>query len=110
MEDHDAIEWNIKSVPHDEQTQLERFWERYRLVPPPTYGHRASIGYHLRRLILDWAENWTRLSLYQRWRSATGQSLDGTNHVTEQVIGQSTKERYRTMRGCKRDQSILNVS
>jgi hypothetical protein len=38
------------------------------------------------------------------------QKLDGTNNVTEQVIGQSVKERYRTMRGYKRDQSILNVS
>jgi hypothetical protein len=30
--------------------------------------------------------------------------------VTEQIIGQRVKERYRTMRGYKRTPSILNVS
>jgi hypothetical protein len=66
--------------------------------------------YRFRRLVLDWAENWTRLSLYQRWRGEQGERLDGTNNVTEQIIGQCVKERYRTMRGYKRDASILNVS
>jgi hypothetical protein len=36
--------------------------------------------------------------------------LDGTNNVTEQIIGQRIKERYRTMRGCKRKESILIVT
>ncbi len=36
--------------------------------------------------------------------------FDGTNNVTEQVIGQCVKERYRTIRGYKRNASILNVS
>lgn len=110
LEDLDTVEWIIKSVPADGRVQLEHLWERYRLAPPPTYGHRASMWYRLRRLTLDWAENWSRLSLFQGWRSPTHQKLDGTNNVTEQVIGQSVKERYRTMRGYKRDQSILNVS
>ncbi len=71
----------------------------------------------MRRLTLDWSENWSRLALYQSWRSEPHEKLDGTNNVTEQVIGQSVKERYRTMRGYptgslwdKREQSILNVS
>ncbi len=110
LEDLDTVEWIIKSVPADGQRQLEQLWERYRLAPPPTYGHRASMWYRLRRLTLDWTEHWARLSLFQGWRSAMKQKLDGTNNVTEQVIGQSVKERYRTMRGYKRDQSILNVS
>jgi transposase-like protein len=110
LDDLDTVEWIIKSVPHDGQAQLEQLWERYRLAPPPTYGHRASMWYRLRRLTLDWAENWARLSLFQTWRSRTNRKLDGTNNVTEQVIGQNVKERYRTMRGYKRDQSILNVS
>lgn len=66
--------------------------------------------YRFRRLVWDWYENWSRLSLYQRWRGGQGEELDGTNNVTEQVIGQCVKERYRTMRGYKRDDSILNVS
>jgi transposase-like protein len=110
LEDLATVEWIVKSVPADGRHQLEALWERYRLCPPPTYGHRASMWYRLRRLTLDWAENWARLSLYQRWRSRAQHSLDGTNNVTEQVIGHSVKERYRTMRGYKRDESILNVS
>ncbi len=110
LEDLDTVEWIIKSVPADGQRQLEQLWERYRLAPPPTYGHRASMWYRWRRLTLDGAEHWARLSLFQVWRSATKQKLDGTNNVTEHVIGQSVKERYRTMRGYKRDQSTLNVS
>lgn len=35
---------------------------------------------------------------------------DGTNNLTEQIIGQSVRERYRTMRGYKRGAAILNVS
>ena len=66
--------------------------------------------YRFRRLVGDWYENWSRLALYQRWRGEHGEKLDGTNNVTEQVIGQCVKERYRTMRGYKRDESILNVS
>lgn len=110
LEDLASVEWIVKSVPSDGRQQLEQLWERYRLCPPPTYGHRASMWYRLRRLTLDWTENWARLSLYQRWRNPAKQGLDGTNNVTEQVIGHSVKERYRTMRGYKRDESILNVS
>ncbi len=61
-------------------------------------------------MTLDWSENWSRLALYQSWRGEQKEKLDGTNNVTEQVIGQDVKERYRTMRGYKREQSILNVS
>ena len=66
--------------------------------------------YRFRRLVTDWHENWSRLSLYHQWRGKHGEKLDGTNNVTEQVIGQCVKERYRPMRGYKRDASILNVS
>jgi transposase-like protein len=64
----------------------------------------------MRRLTLDWSENWARLALYRTWRGEKEAKLDGTNNVTEQVIGQAVKERYRTMRGYKRNESILNVS
>jgi hypothetical protein len=35
--------------------------------------------------------------------------VNETNNATEQVIGWSIKERYRTMRGYKREESIINV-
>ena len=66
--------------------------------------------YRMRLATLDWSENWSRLARFQTWRGTHGESLDGTNNVTEQVIGQRVKERYRTMRGYQRDESILNVS
>ncbi len=50
------------------------------------------------------------MAFYRTWRSAKNEKLDGTNNVTEQVIGQSVTERYRTMRGYKRQESIRNVS
>ncbi len=48
--------------------------------------------------------------MYLRRRDEKRARLDGTNNVTEQVIGQAVKERYRTVRGDKRDESILNVN
>lgn len=35
--------------------------------------------------------------------------LDGTNNASERLIGWHIKERYRTMRGYKRTESIRNV-
>ena len=36
--------------------------------------------------------------------------VDGTNNGCERAIGWWDKERYRTMRGYKRPQSVVNVS
>jgi transposase-like protein len=110
LEDLSTVESIICGVPFDGQSQLEQLVAHYQYAPAPPQGHKASMWYRFRRLVLDWSENWARLSLYQRWRGEKGERLDGTNNVTEQVIGQCVKERYRTMRGYKRDQSILHVS
>lgn len=110
LEDVQSVESILTELPANGQAQLERLVERYQNAPPPTQGHKASMWYRFRRLVLDWHENWSRLTLFQRWRGEHGERLDGTNNATEQVIGQRVKERYRTMRGYKRDQSILNVS
>ncbi len=110
LEDLGDLEWIIKSVPHDGQAQLDQLAARYRMAPPPPQDHRASMWYRMRLLTLDWSENWSRLAFYQTWRGARQEKLDGTNNVTEQVIGQCVKERYRTMRGYKRQESIRNVS
>lgn len=110
IEDLQDLEWIIKGVPTAGQAQLDKLAARYQGAPPPPQDHKATMWYRMRRLTLDWSENWSRLALYQSWRGEPHEKLDGTNNVTEQVIGQSVKERYRTMRGYKRDQSILNVS
>ena len=66
--------------------------------------------YGLRLLTLHLWDNWDRLTLYQRWEGQKGEHLDGTNNATERAIGWGVKERYRSMRGYKRPQSVLNVS
>lgn len=109
-EDLSTVEGIICGIPSNGQQQLEALLARYQDAPPPAQGKRATMWYRFRRLVLDWSENWSRLALYHRWRGEHGEKLDGTNNVTEQIIGQCVKERYRTMRGYKRDESILNVS
>lgn len=110
LEDLDTVEWIIKSMPANGQTQLQELAARYHGAPPPAIGKRATMWYRMRLLTLDWSENWARLALYQRWRSENNEKLDGTNNVTEQAIGQCVKERYRTMRGYKCKPSIGRVS
>lgn len=110
LEDLQEVEWIIKSMPFDGQTQLDRLAARYRLAPPPVIGKKATMWYRMRLLTHDWSENWARLALYQHWRGAQNEKLDGTNNGSEQVIGHCVKERYRTMRGYKRPASILNIS
>lgn len=110
LEDLQTAEFVIAALPSDGQAQLEHLLERYQLAPAPSQGHKATMWYRFRRLVLDWHENWSRITLFQRWRGLQQEKLDGTNNVTEQIIGQRIKERYRTMRGYKRDESILNVS
>lgn len=110
LDDVQTVEHILTTLPADGQVQLLRLATRYQYTRPPTLGHRATMWYRMRLLTLDWSENWTRLAFYQKWRGANGEKLDGTNNVTEQIIGQRIKERYRTMRGYKRKASILNVS
>jgi transposase-like protein len=110
LADLQQLEEVIKGLPHDGQQQLDQLAARYQSAPPPQPGHKASMWYRMRMLALDWSENWSRLTRFQSWRGAHAETLDGTNNVTEQIIGQRVKERYRTMRGYKRKESIKNVS
>jgi len=90
--------------------ELEALYQRYQAAKPPPKGKPASIAYRLRNLCLDRWNLWPRLTFYRSWQDPTGQMLDGTNNATERAIGWHIKERYRTMRGYKREQSALNVS
>jgi len=110
LDDLQQVEELIKGLPHDGQQQLDQLAERYQCAPPPKAEHKASMWYRMRMLVLDWSENWSRLARFQSWRGPAAEKLDGTNNVTERIIGQSIKERYRSMRGYKRKQSILHVS
>jgi hypothetical protein len=86
-------------------------YQRYQDAKPSPKGASASLAYRLRNLLLDRWNLWPRLTFYREWKDATGhQILDGTNNATERSIGWWIKERYRTMRGYKREQSALNVS
>ena len=65
----------------------------------------------MRNLFLDRWNLWPRLTFYRTWKNAHGEEiLDGTNNASERAIGWWIKERYRSMRGYKREQSALNVS
>jgi transposase-like protein len=96
--------------PH-EQASVQALYERYAQAAPPKKGQSASIAYRMRNLFLDRWNLWPRLTLYRTWKDKDGQPiLDGTNNANERAIGWWVKERYRTMRGYKREQSVLNVS
>jgi transposase-like protein len=101
----------IHSRKPDEQADVRALYERYAAAPAPKPGKSASIAYRMRNLFLDRWNLWPRLTYYRTWKDATGQPiLDGTNNADERAIGWWVKERYRSMRGYKREQSALNVS
>jgi hypothetical protein len=101
----------IHSRQPDEQATVQALYERYARAASPKKGQPASIAYRMRNLFLDRWNLWPRLTFYRTWKDQDGQPiLDGTNNADERAIGWWVKERYRTMRGYKREQSVLNVS
>jgi len=93
---------------------LEAIHLRYMAAPPPRREAEEklemTLAYRLRLFSLDRWNLWPRLTFYRTWQDEHGARLDGTNNATERAIGWWVKERYRTMRGYKRNQSVLNVS
>jgi len=101
----------IHSRKPEEQPELEQLYLRYALARKPAKGRRFEIAYRMRNLFLDRWTLWPRLTFYRTWKDEHGnQNLDGTNNHCERSIGWWVKERYRSMRGYKRQQSALNVS
>ena len=92
--------------------KLAEIHERYAQAgSPKKLGlDKQTLAYRMRLFSLDRWNLWRRLTLYRSWQGAKGERLDGTNNATERAIGWRVKERYRTMRGYKRPQSVLNVS
>lgn len=95
----------------EQQTEIQALYERYARAAAPRKNQTASLAYRMRNLFLDRWNLWPRLTYYRLWLDPEGkQILDGTNNATERAIGWWLKERYRTMRGYKRQRSALNVS
>jgi len=93
------------------QTEVQALYERYASAAAPKKRKTASIAYRMRNLFLDRWNLWPRLTFYRTWKDSDGNPiLDGTNNADERAIGWWVKERYRSMRGYKRQQSVLNVS
>lgn len=108
--DLEMVQGLIEGHPHDGEKQLEILYQLYCAAPAPREGEKATMWYRMRLLVLDLWNNWSRLTLYQRWQGPDGERLDGTNNACERAIGWGVKERYRSMRGYKRQESVLNVS
>lgn len=92
--------------------KLEEIHARYTSARSPRKlgQDKETIAYRMRLFSLDRWNLWQRLTLYRKWRGPHDERLDGTNNATERSIGWRVKERYRTMRGYKRQASALNVS
>ena len=114
--DLETVQWLVETHPYDGKEQLERLHQLYCQAPAPREGGKATMWYRMRLLTLDLWDDWSRLTLYQRWQGSAGERLDGlrprrgTNNASERAIGWWVKERYRSMRGYKRAESVLNVS
>jgi hypothetical protein len=101
----------IHSRLPEDQPKLEQMYLRYAKARKPGKGQKHDLAYRLRNLFMDRWNLWPRLTFYRTWKDENGNSmLDGTNNHCERSIGWWIKERYRTMRGYKREQSVLNVS
>lgn len=106
-----ALKKFIHSRQPEDQPELERLYLRYATARKPAMGRRFDVAYRMRNLFLDRWTLWPRLTFYRTWKDEDGHlKLDGTNNDCERSIGWWVKERYRSMRGYKRQQSALNVS
>jgi len=96
----------------DASATLAAIHRRYQAAPSPRQSGTAtmSLAYRLRLFSLDRWNLWDRLTRYRTWAGPAGEELDGTNNACERAIGWWVKERSRTMRGYKREQSVLHVS
>lgn len=98
------IQWLVWTRPANAEEFLEALYHRYKAAPKPPAGRKHPVWYRMLMLITRLWDKWKRLTLDQRRAD-----LDGTNNACERVIGWWIKERYRTMRGYKRHQSVKNV-
>ena len=99
-----VLQWLIRLRPDNAAQILRQLYQRYQDAPKPPARQKHDVWYRMRMMITRLWERWQRLTLDQKRAD-----LDGTNNASERVIGWWIKERYRTMRGYKRDESVKNV-
>jgi len=110
LEDLETLEWIMLGHPWNAPALLKIIYQRYSAAKAPKKRQRASLWYRMRNHVLRLWNHWARHTCYQEFLLRNDISVDQTNNKTEQIIGWNIKERYRTMRGYKRKQSILNVA
>jgi transposase-like protein len=110
LEDLEQLEWTIIGHPEHGAELLKELYFHYSAAPRPGKGERASIWYRMRNHVLHLWDNWSRLTCYRDLKHREDLEINATNNAAERAIGWAVKERYRTMRGYKREESILNVT
>jgi len=100
------LEQLVAQRPTDASDTLKDLYHRYQAAPKPAPKQRHSVWYRMRMMITRLWDRWDRLTLDLRRDDLT---LDGTNNASERLIGGWIKERYRSMRGYKRPESVFNV-
>jgi transposase-like protein len=111
LEDLAALKEMIHSRRPEEQSRLEEIYLRYANARKPGKGKKYDLAYRLRNLFMDRWNLWPRLTFYRTWKDEDGnEMIDGTNNHCERAIGWWIKERYRSMRGYKQEQSALAIS
>lgn len=110
LEDLALLEWIVLGHPENAPQLLAKLYERYSQAPAPRKGKRATIWYRMRNHVLRLWNHWHRHTCYRTPLTDGAIPVEETNNATERVIGWGIKERYRTMRGYKREDSIRNVA
>lgn len=111
LADLETLKTLIHTRQPEDQALLEEMYLRYANARKPGKGNNHAVAYRMRNLFMDRWNLWPRLTFYRTWKDEDGNlALDGTNNHCEHSIGWWIKERYRSMRRYKREQSVLNVS
>jgi transposase-like protein len=106
-----SLQEMIHSRRPEDQPHLEEIYLRYASARKPGKGKKFDVAYRMRNLFMDRWNLWPRLTFYRTWKDEYGNEiLDGTNNHFERAIGWWIKERYRSMRGYKQEQSALGIS
>lgn len=111
LEDLACLQELIHSRRPKDQSRLEGIYLRYANARRPGKGKKHAVAYRMRNLFMDRWNLWPRLTFYRTWKDDyENEILDGTNNHCERAIGWWIKERYRSMRSYKQEQSALGVS
>ena len=110
LEDLALLEWIMLGQPESAPQYLAELYDRYAKAPSPRKGQRATPWYRMRNHVLRLWNHWTRHVCYRSAAAEEQLKVNETNNATERVIGWGVKERYRTMRGYKRPESVKNVA